>query len=86
MKMSERQVIQEILNTVDVKYDFENVDESQKHYTLLVTRQSNDRRDLKTVNQEMKHYFKAADFSYDEDLNPDDNKKIDARVEIARQN
>ncbi len=84
MKMTERQLIQEILNTVDVTYSFENVDENNKEYTLLVTRQNNDRRDLNTVNKEMKHYFKDADFSYNEDLNPDDNKKIDARVEIAR--
>ena len=84
MKMSERQLIQEILNTVDVTYSFEDVDEDNKQYTLLVTRQSNDRRSLQTVNKEMKHYFQDADFSYKEDLNPDDNKKIDARVDIAR--
>ncbi|XIF20544.1 MAG: hypothetical protein AJITA_01319 [Acetilactobacillus jinshanensis] len=85
MKMTERQLIQEILNTVDVTYSFEDVDEDNKQYTLLITRQSNDRRDLDTVNKEMKHYFKDADFSYKEDLHPDDNKKIDARVVIARQ-
>ena len=83
MKMSERQLIQEILNTVDVSYSFEDTDADNKKYTLLVTRQSNDRRDLDTVNKEMKHYFKSANFSYNEDLNPDDNKKIDARVVIA---
>lgn len=84
MEMSERQMIQEILNTVDVKYSFEDVDEESKAYTILVTRQSNDRRDLDTVNSEMKHYFKDADFDYNEDLNPDDNKKIDARVKISK--
>ncbi|KID41117.1 hypothetical protein [Fructilactobacillus fructivorans] len=83
MAMTERQMIQEILNTVDVGYDFENVDEDNKQYTLLIKRQDNDVRDLNEINAEIKEYFKDADFSYDEQVEP---KDIDAdiRVEVKR--
>ncbi|KRM68162.1 hypothetical protein FD06_GL001376 [Apilactobacillus ozensis DSM 23829 = JCM 17196] len=83
MEMNERQLIQEILNTVDVLYDFENADEDSKEYTLLITRQNNDKRDLEIVNDEMKRYFKEANFTYDEKLNPEDTK-AEVRVDIAR--
>ncbi|WP_220728581.1 hypothetical protein [Apilactobacillus xinyiensis] len=81
--MNERQLIQEILNTVDILYEFKNADEDTKEYTLLLTRQDNDTRELATVNSEMKRYFQEANFTYDETLNPsDDNAEI--KVDIAR--
>ncbi|CAM2843645.1 hypothetical protein FRFR103141_05860 [Fructilactobacillus fructivorans] len=79
MAMTERQMIQEILNTVDVGYDFENVDEDNKQYTLLIKRQDNDVRDLNEINAEIKEYFKDADFSYDEQVEP---KDIDADIRV----
>ncbi len=57
MAMTERQMIQEILNTVDVIYAFEDVDEDAKEYTLLVTQQDNDKRPIENVNAEIKKYF-----------------------------
>ncbi|GLB47300.1 hypothetical protein WR164_12790 [Philodulcilactobacillus myokoensis] len=81
--MTERQMIQEILNTVDITYDFENADDDSKEYTLLIKRQNNDRRDLDEVNQEIKNYFKDADFSYDETVRPKDTD-ADIKVDIAR--
>ena len=54
MEMSERQMIQEILNTVDVIYNFENVDEDTNEYTILINRQNGDVRDLNVINDEMK--------------------------------
>ncbi|WP_191983105.1 hypothetical protein [Apilactobacillus quenuiae] len=83
MEMTERQLIQEILNTVDVVYDFENADEDNKEYTLLITRQKEDTRELSTINNEMKKYFKEADFSYDEDMEPK-NSGAEIKVDIAR--
>lgn len=83
MEMNERQLIQEILNTVDVLYEFENADEDSKEYTLLINRQNNDKRYLGTVNDEVKKYFKEANFTYDENLNPSDSK-AEIRVDISR--
>ncbi|MFC6253116.1 hypothetical protein ACFP1H_00620 [Secundilactobacillus hailunensis] len=83
--MTERQMIQEILNTVDVIYAFEDVDEDTKEYTLLVTQQDNDSRPLETVNAEMKKYFQEADFNYKEELHPTNtDKQADIRVLIKR--
>ena len=85
MAMTERQMIQEILNTVDVIYAFEDVDEDTKEYTLLVTQQDNDSRPLETVNAEMKKYFQEADFNYKEELHPTNtDKPADIRVLIKR--
>ncbi|UQS85759.1 hypothetical protein MOO46_06730 [Apilactobacillus apisilvae] len=81
--MTERQLIQEILNTVDVIYSFDNVDEDNKEYTLLIHRQDGDRRELSIINNEMKKYFKEADFSYDETINPKDTD-TEIKVDIAR--
>ncbi|WP_429971504.1 hypothetical protein ACQW5G_02500 [Fructilactobacillus sp. Tb1] len=83
MEMTERQMIQEILNTVDVLYDFENVDEDTSEYTLLINRQKGDVRDLNIINDEMKKYFKEANFDYKEEVEP---VEIDAdiRVQIKR--
>ncbi|WP_089089259.1 hypothetical protein [Secundilactobacillus pentosiphilus] len=83
--MTERQMIQEILNTVDVIYAFEDVDEDAKEYTLLITQQDNDTRDIKKVNEEIKKYFQEADFNYKEEINPTNtDKKADLRVVIKR--
>ncbi|MBW1604854.1 hypothetical protein [Lactobacillus sp. Sy-1] len=82
MENSERKLIQEILNTVDVLYDFEHTDDDNKEYTLVLHRQDNDERPLEEVNSEIKNYFKEADFSYEEQLNP--NEGVDIRVEIKR--
>ena len=85
MAMTERQMIQEILNTVDVIYAFEDVDEDAKEYTLLITQQDNDTRDIKKVNEEIKKYFQEADFNYKEEINPKNtDKPADLRVEIKR--
>ncbi|WP_395320354.1 hypothetical protein [Fructilactobacillus frigidiflavus] len=83
MKMTERQMIQEILNTVDVIFSFENVDEDTSEYTILINRQNGDVRDLNVINDEMKKYFKEADFDYKEEVEP---VEIDAdiRVQIKR--
>lgn len=83
MEMSERQMIQEILNTVDVLYEFENVDEDTKEYTILISQQKGDRRDLEVINKEMNKYFTEADFDYQEELNPTD-VEADIRVQIKR--
>ncbi|UQS87116.1 hypothetical protein MOO44_02845 [Nicoliella spurrieriana] len=82
MENSERKLIQEILNTVDVLYDFENTDDDNKEYTLVLHRQDNDRRPLEEVNAEVKKYFQEANFTYKEQLNP--NEGVDIRVEIKR--
>ncbi len=85
MAMTERQMIQEILNTVDVIYAFEDVDEDAKEYTLLVTQQDNDKRPIENVNAEIKKYFQEADFNYKEELNPTNtDKPADIRVVIKR--
>lgn len=85
MAMTERQLIQEILNTVSLIYDFENADEDTSEYTLLITRQDNDNRDLETVNKEMRHYFEDANFDYKEELHPTNtDKPADVRVTIKR--
>ncbi|WP_413628271.1 hypothetical protein R4B61_00985 [Fructilactobacillus vespulae] len=81
--MSERQMIQEILNTVDVLYEFENVDEDTKEYTILISQQKGDRRELEVINKEMNKYFTEADFDYQEELNPTD-VEADIRVQIKR--
>lgn len=54
--MTERQLIQEILNSEAVEYSFENVDEDSKEYTLLLTRQDQDVREVATINNEIKKY------------------------------
>ncbi|ANZ62407.1 hypothetical protein AYR62_00485 [Secundilactobacillus paracollinoides] len=83
--MTERQLIQEILNTVALVYDFENADEDANEYTLLINHQDNDNRDLEAVNKEMRHYFEDANFDYKEELNPTDtDKPADLRVTIKR--
>ncbi len=85
MAMTERQLIQEILNTVSLIYDFENADEDTSEYTLLITQQDNDNRDLETVNKEMRHYFEDANFDYKEELHPTNtDKPADVRVTIKR--
>mgnify|MGYP001403934272 CR=1 FL=1 len=85
MAMTERQLIQEILNTVSLIYDFENADEDTSEYTLLITQQDNDNRDLETVNTEMRHYFEDANFDYKEELHPTNtDKPADVRVTIKR--
>lgn len=83
MEMSERQMIQEILNTVDVIYNFENVDEDTNEYTILINRQNGDVRDLNVINDEMKKYFKEADFDYKEEVKPVE-VDADIRVQIKR--
>ncbi|GAA3624873.1 hypothetical protein GCM10022296_30630 [Secundilactobacillus similis DSM 23365 = JCM 2765] len=85
MAMTERQLIQEILNTVAVIYEFENADEDANEYTLLIKQQDNDTRDLATVNAEVKRYFEEADFDYQEELHPTNtDKPADLRVQIKR--
>ncbi|ANZ57444.1 hypothetical protein BGL34_05880 [Fructilactobacillus lindneri] len=83
MEMTERQLIQEIFNTVDVIFEFENVDEDSKEYTLQVKRQDNDIRDINEINDEMKHYFKEANFDYQEEVEPQEID-CDIRVQIKR--
>ncbi|MFC6275098.1 hypothetical protein ACFQET_06160 [Levilactobacillus tangyuanensis] len=68
--MTERQLIQEILNSEAVVYSFENVDEDSKEYTLLLTRQDKDVRPVEEINDEIKAYFQDAGFDYQEELNP----------------
>ena len=80
--MTERQLIQEILNSEAVEYSFENVDEDSKEYTLLLTRQDQDVREVATINNEIKKYFERANFDYQEELNPDGD--ADIRLEIKR--
>ncbi len=85
MAMTERQLIQEILNTVDLIYTFEDVDEDASEYTILVTQQDGDHRSLETVNSEMKHYFQEANFDYKEELHPTNaTTAADIRVVIKR--
>lgn len=45
--MTERQLIQQILNTVDVEYNFNNVDSDNSDYDIKVFQQKEDRRSLK---------------------------------------
>ncbi|KRM59351.1 hypothetical protein [Secundilactobacillus malefermentans] len=83
--MTERQLIQEILNSVSVLYDFEDANEDSSEYTLLLKQQGNDTRSLETVNNEVKHYFEEADFTYKEELHPTNtDKPEDIRVEIKK--
>ncbi len=78
--MTERQMIQEILNTVDVLYKFEDTDDDKKEYNLLIYTQDNDKRPIEEVNQEIKEYFQDADFTYDETINPDEDTDIKVKV------
>ena len=80
--MTERQLIQEILNSEAVEYSFENVDEDSKEYTLLLTRQDQDVREVATINNEIKKYFESAYFDYQEELHPDGD--ADIRLVIKR--
>ncbi|GAK47300.1 hypothetical protein LOSG293_040460 [Secundilactobacillus oryzae JCM 18671] len=83
--MTEKQLIQEILNTEAVLYEFEKSDESSSSYTLLIKRQNNDKRPLEVVNDEIKHYFDDASFGYQEELNPTGTPKPeDIRVTIKK--
>lgn len=82
MEMTERQLIQEILNTVDVIYKFVNTDDDKKDYEIAINRQDGDNRPLEDVNKEIKHYFTDAEFSYDEQLNTADGDDI--HVEVKR--
>ncbi|WP_283680052.1 hypothetical protein [Lentilactobacillus sp. Marseille-Q4993] len=74
--MTERQMIQEILNTVDVTYDFENTNDDTKEYDIAIVRQKEDKRPVDEINGEIKKYFQEADFSYDEKISPDENTDI----------
>ncbi|MFC6206607.1 MULTISPECIES: hypothetical protein [Levilactobacillus] len=80
--MTERQVIQEILNSEALEYSFENVDEDSKEYTLLLKRQEQDVRSVDELNNEIKKYFQSADFDYQEELNPEGD--ADIRLVIKR--
>ena len=80
--MTERQVIQEILNSEAILYSFENVDEDSKEYTLLLQRQDKDVRPVEELNYEIKKYFKSANFDYKEELNPEGD--ADIRLVIKR--
>ena len=80
--MTERQVIQEILNSEAVLYSFENVDEDSKEYTLLLQRQDKDVRPIEELNDEIKKYFESAYFQYKEELNPEGEGDI--RLVIKR--
>jgi hypothetical protein len=81
--MTERQLIQEILNSEAVEYSFENVDEDSKEYTLLLKRQDQDVRAVETINDEIKKYFQSANFDYKEELNPE-GVDDDIRLVIKR--
>ncbi len=81
--MTERQLIQEILNSEAVEYSFENVDEDSKEYTLLLKRQEQDVRAVETINDEIKKYFQSANFDYKEELNPE-GVDDDIRLVIKR--
>ncbi|KOY75438.1 Uncharacterized protein RZ54_03900 [Apilactobacillus kunkeei] len=74
--MTERQLIQQILNTVDVEYNFENVDSDNSAYDIKVFQQKKDRRPLKNVNDELKKYFNEAGFNYTEHIGDDLDLKI----------
>lgn len=78
--MTERQLIQEILNSEAIEYHFENVDEDSKEYTLLLKRLDKDVRPVEEINDEIKHYFKSANFDYNEVLHPDD---VDADIRLT---
>ncbi|AKP64770.1 hypothetical protein FC99_GL000827 [Levilactobacillus koreensis JCM 16448] len=81
--MTERQLIQEILNSEAIEYKFENVDEDSKEYTLLLKRQDQDVRAVETLNDEIKKYFESANFDYQEELNPE-GVDDDIRLVIKR--
>ncbi|WP_125582814.1 hypothetical protein [Levilactobacillus cerevisiae] len=83
--MTERQLIQEILNSEAVEYSFENVDEDSKEYTLLLKRQDKDVRAVETINEEIKNYFESANFDYQEELHPE-GVDDDIRLVIKRNN
>ncbi|MCX8743656.1 hypothetical protein J3U50_06590 [Lactobacillus sp. B3795] len=74
--MTERQLIQQILNTVDVEYNFVNVDSDNSAYDIKAFQQKKDRRPLKNVNDELKKYFKEAGFNYTEHIGDDLDLKI----------
>ncbi|PWF99884.1 hypothetical protein [Levilactobacillus bambusae] len=77
--MTERQMIQEILNTEDVPYTFEDVDDDNSQYTLLISQEDGDTRPLKEVNDEIKGYFQETNFEYKEDIHPED---VDADIRV----
>ncbi len=83
--MTERQLIQEILNSEAIEYRFENVDEDSKEYTLLLKRQDKDVRAVETINDEIKKYFQSANFDYKEELHPEGMDE-DIRLVIKRNN
>lgn len=78
--MTERQLIQEILNSEAVEYHFENVDEDSNEYTILVKRLDKDVRPVEEINGEVKHYFESANFSYQEELEP---KDVDSDIRLV---
>lgn len=78
--MTERQLIQEILNSEAIEYHFENVDEDSNEYTLILKRLDKDVRPVEEINGEIKHYFESADFSYNEELNP---AGVDADIRLT---
>ncbi|QMU08364.1 hypothetical protein [Levilactobacillus suantsaii] len=78
--MTERQMIQEILNSEAMEYHFEDVDEDSKEYTLLLKRLDKDVRPVEELNDEIKKYFKSANFDYKEELHPDD---VDADIRLV---
>ncbi|UDM32058.1 hypothetical protein [Lentilactobacillus laojiaonis] len=81
--MTEKQMIDQILNTVDVLYKFGEVNADKGKYIILVKQQDGDRRKLQQVNEEIKKYFEEADFTYTESIKPADGLE-DIRIEIKR--
>lgn len=71
--MTERQLIQEILNTEDVEYEFKNVDKDTSRYDINVFLQKEDRRPLPTISAELQHYFNDAGFNYTENTGDNDD-------------
>lgn len=81
--MTEKQLIEEILNTVDVDYTFASLKDSIKEYILTISRKDGDRRPLEQLNEEIKHYFEEANFDYTETIQPKDDLE-DLMVKIKR--
>lgn len=70
--MTERQLIQQILNTVDIEYDFVNVDTDASDYDIKVFQQKEDNRPIADINKELENYFNEAGFKYSENTGEDD--------------
>lgn len=69
--MTERQLIQQILNTVDIEYHFINVDANTSTYDIKAFQQKEDVRSIEKVNSELKRYFEEAGFNYTENIGDD---------------